>query len=914
MLESRAALIRTPVALAPEKAEWLERLLQRIEGVQKVDGSKYIMLHAPRTALPRITRAAAGQRAPDHPPARRHRRQGRAARGLPRERVLGDAREPQGRGRDLDPRPAGREDARMSTTHARLHRLGIRRGPRPRAAARAPAHRRTAGVSTTPCARSPIRYAPRATSRCSSSRASTPAPRSIPSTCATAEFAARGRPAGRARTARRSIRRLPTSRRFHAAQLRAPLGVETVARRRLRARARGRSTPSGSTCPGGTAPLPSTAIMLAVPARIAGCRLRVLCTPSRADGTLRPGRALRRARLRRGARLQDRRRAGDRGAWPTAPQSVPRVDKIFGPGNSWVMAAKQLLCGGPGGPAADLPAGPSEVLVIADESRAAGVRRRGPARAGRARAGFAGRAGFDVAGPDPRSRGRDRARAAAPRRGPAALQSSLRHSRAILVPDLEAAIEVANAYAPEHLILAVTNPRSLLPAIRAAGSVFLGPWTPEALGDYCSGANHVLPTHGYARTASGLSVDDFMRQMTVQEASRVRARERSGRSPSGWRGSKDWTRTRIRLRCASAAHAGGRMSDILRARAARDPRAGPGRHAFARRLGAHTPARQRESVAGRGRRRADRAQPVLRRPAAGAGAGTRRALRRRSGRHCSSRAAATRRSTCWCGHSAAPARIASWSARRPSACTVSPPKSRAQASRRSRWPTDFRLDAEALIRRWTPAVKVVFLCSPNNPTGNALDAGRRRARAGRARRARDRRDRRGVCRVLAGPRLPRRPGAPSRPGDPADALQGAWPRQCPLRRRDRRTRADRAARANHAALRPARPHGRGGARCPRARNASRARARASEHSSTSASACARNARGLSTASCESGRARPTSCWSEFADAARALAARPRTRPAAAGLLAPAGPRRAACGSRSAAARRTTACWRRWSPA
>ncbi len=83
------------------------------------------------------------------------------------------------------------------------------------------------------------------------------------------------------------------------------------------------------------------------------------------------------------------------------------------------------------------------------------------------------------------------------------------------------ATEVANAYAPEHLILAVANPRSLLPAIRAAGSVFLGHWTPEALGDYCSGANHVLPTHGYARTASGLSVDDFMRQMTVQEASRA---------------------------------------------------------------------------------------------------------------------------------------------------------------------------------------------------------------------------------------------------------------------------------------------------------------------------------------------------------------------------------------------------------
>jgi histidinol dehydrogenase len=98
------------------------------------------------------------------------------------------------------------------------------------------------------------------------------------------------------------------------------------------------------------------------------------------------------------------------------------------------------------------------------------------------------------------------------------IDASLAEGRAILVKDLAIAVEVANAYAPEHLIVATTEPRSMLPAIRSAGSVFLGHWTPEALGDYCSGANHVLPTHGYARTASGLSVDDFTRRMTVQEA------------------------------------------------------------------------------------------------------------------------------------------------------------------------------------------------------------------------------------------------------------------------------------------------------------------------------------------------------------------------------------------------------------
>jgi histidinol dehydrogenase len=184
------------------------------------------------------------------------------------------------------------------------------------------------------------------------------------------------------------------------------------------------------------------------------------------------------------------------------------------------MAAKQLLCGGPGGPAADLPAGPSEVLVIADDSAIPEF----------VAADLLAQAEH---GPDSQvllvSPSRELIRAveaaiarALPRLSrSAALQSSLRQSRAILVPDLDAAAEVANAYAPEHLILAVANPRGLLPAIHSAGSVFLGPWTPEALGDYCSGANHVLPTHGYARTASGLSVEDFMRQMTVQEASRA---------------------------------------------------------------------------------------------------------------------------------------------------------------------------------------------------------------------------------------------------------------------------------------------------------------------------------------------------------------------------------------------------------
>jgi histidinol dehydrogenase len=306
--------------------------------------------------------------------------------------------------------------------------------------------------------------------------------------------------------------------RFHSAQLASSLRVETapgVSCERVQ-----RPLESvGLYVPGGTAPLPSTAIMLAVPARIAGCCLRVLCTPPRADRGCDPA-VLYVARASGISRVFKAGGAQAIAAMAFGTESVPRVDKIFGPGNAWVMAAKQLLCGGPAGPAADLPAGPSEVLVIADDTAPAEF----------VAADLLAQAEH---GPDSQvllvspSRELIRAVEAAigrllPRLGRReALRSSLRQSRAIRVPDLAAAAEVANAYAPEHLILAVADPRGLLPAIRSAGSVFLGHFTPEALGDYCSGANHVLPTHGYARTASGLGVSDFMREMTVQEASRA---------------------------------------------------------------------------------------------------------------------------------------------------------------------------------------------------------------------------------------------------------------------------------------------------------------------------------------------------------------------------------------------------------
>jgi histidinol dehydrogenase len=305
--------------------------------------------------------------------------------------------------------------------------------------------------------------------------------------------------------------------RFHREQIRAPLAVETAAGM-LCERVERPIDSVGLYVPGGTAPLPSTAIMLTVPARTAGCRLRVMCTPPRADGSCEPA-VLYVAKTCGVDRVFKVGGAQAIAAMVYGTESVPRVDKIFGPGNAWVMAAKQLLCGEPQGPAADLPAGPSELMAIADDS----------AMPAFLAADLLAQAEH---GPDSQvmlvTTSRELIRQVESvmtrelplRRRATALNASLAQSRAILVPDLATAVAVANDYAPEHLIVATATPRSLLPLIRTAGSVFLGNWTPEALGDYCSGANHVLPTHGYARTASGLCVDDFLRRMTVQEASR----------------------------------------------------------------------------------------------------------------------------------------------------------------------------------------------------------------------------------------------------------------------------------------------------------------------------------------------------------------------------------------------------------
>jgi len=274
---------------------------------------------------------------------------------------------------------------------------------------------------------------------------------------------------------------------------------------------------AGLYVPAGSAPLPSTALMLGVPAQIAGCREVVLCSPARVDGRCDEA-VLYAARLTGVHKVFKLGGAQAIAAMAYGTDSVPKCDKLFGPGNSWVTEAKLQVSADPDGAAIDMPAGPSEVLVIADAD---------------ANPVFVAADLLSQAehGPDsqvillsPSARLLDQAAAEVERqcatlpRGAIASQA-LANSRLIAVESLAQAVEASNRYAPEHLILQVAAPRELLADIESAGSVFLGQWTPESVGDYCSGSNHVLPTYGYARSYSGLSVASFQKQISVQEVS-----------------------------------------------------------------------------------------------------------------------------------------------------------------------------------------------------------------------------------------------------------------------------------------------------------------------------------------------------------------------------------------------------------
>src|SRR5271166_2358572 len=309
-------------------------------------------------------------------------------------------------------------------------------------------------------------------------------------------------------------RAIETVHRFHAAQMPAPLRVETAPgvvceRRSVPIRAVGLYVPAGS------APLPSTAIMLAVPAAIAACPIRVLCTAPAAGGGANPAVlvAARRAGVERVYKVGGAQAVAAM-AYGTA--SVPKCDKIFGPGNAWVTAAKLLVAGDAAGAAADLPAGVSEVLVIADDGAHADfVAADLLAQAEHSvdaqcvlvtdSTAFAGAVATEVS----------RQRTSLSRS--AILSESIANMRLIVVDTLATAFAIANTYAPEHLLLEVREPRAWLEHVTAAGAVFLGSWSPESMGDYCSGPNHTLPTYGYAKAYSGLSLEDFQKRITVQE-------------------------------------------------------------------------------------------------------------------------------------------------------------------------------------------------------------------------------------------------------------------------------------------------------------------------------------------------------------------------------------------------------------
>ena len=302
--------------------------------------------------------------------------------------------------------------------------------------------------------------------------------------------------------------------RFHERQVLKPFALETEQGVRCEELIRPIAA-VGLYVPAGTAPLPSTVLMLGVPARLAGCVTRVLCTPPLPGGHAHPA-VLTAAKL---CGIETVFKVGGAqaiAALAYGTETIPRVDKIFGPGNAWVTAAKALVAQDAEGAICDLPAGPTEVMVVADDS----------ARDEFVAADLLAQAEHDVLAQallvtdsQPLAqRVAQHIETQLPMLSRSAiLGESLAACRAILVPDLDTAMEVANRYAPEHLMLEVREPRRWLGEVQNAGAVFLGPWAAEAFGDYCSGTNHVLPTFGSARSSSGLSVRDFVRTMSVQE-------------------------------------------------------------------------------------------------------------------------------------------------------------------------------------------------------------------------------------------------------------------------------------------------------------------------------------------------------------------------------------------------------------
>lgn len=302
--------------------------------------------------------------------------------------------------------------------------------------------------------------------------------------------------------------------RFHAAQLSSQVDVETMAGVRCVQRSVAIQS-VGLYIPGGSAPLFSTVLMLALPAKIAGCKQIVLCTPPDKNGNIAPA-ILYAAQVCGVTQIFKVGGAQAIAAMAYGTESIPKVDKIFGPGNQYVTEAKQQVAAHV--VAVDMPAGPSEVLVMADST---------------ARAEYVASDMLSQAehGADSQAilvcdsetfalevQQKVYAQCSELERSEIA-SKALNNSRIIVVSQREDMIDFANAYAAEHLIISMSEPWDVANRITAAGSIFVGNYTPESAGDYASGTNHTLPTYGWARSYSGVNLDSFMRKMTIQEIS-----------------------------------------------------------------------------------------------------------------------------------------------------------------------------------------------------------------------------------------------------------------------------------------------------------------------------------------------------------------------------------------------------------
>jgi histidinol dehydrogenase len=304
---------------------------------------------------------------------------------------------------------------------------------------------------------------------------------------------------------------------FHISQLPQDIEIETTKGVFCRRETRALQT-AGLYVPGGTAPLVSTLLMLAVPAKVAGVRRRIVVSPPGANGKIHSS-ILAAAYICGVTDVFSCGGAQAIAALSYGTESLPKCDKIFGPGNAYVSLAKSLVAQEIGGPAIDMPAGPSEAMVIADnEANPAFVA-----------ADLLSQAEHDVLAQvicvSTTSEISKKINEEIyiqleklPRKDIA--RRAMKNSRLIVAKSREMIVDIINNYSPEHLILQIKNPDHLVPAIRNAGSIFLGPWSPEAVGDYASGTNHTLPTNGAAKSYSGITIESFLKYISIQKLSK----------------------------------------------------------------------------------------------------------------------------------------------------------------------------------------------------------------------------------------------------------------------------------------------------------------------------------------------------------------------------------------------------------